>query len=350
MFTQISPAIVFFILWIPVVTIARAALPLIDQVPRQQLSETAELVTQALERLGSPLSAADRARLKTAAQQSDNDAIETIQKVLDPYCLIGIYIDEEAWLRIQPSSNNPDDRRLVQYAWRTFLVKVHNEGTVTTPLEVTSPQALLPHEITGASPSSEPKDPDSWSRWIALRMVQDPPLDRLSGQLLDYMILQVYSRDAGIRAADLVFRLGGGQVRRGHYADTSLLFYIDSAVPEDQILQGKTKNGHYTVRIEPNPNPTPFHELFELEVAVFDATGQKLDNVEIDQLDAIMPAHQHGMKTQPEIIKHPDGTFRVRGMQFHMQGEEADGLWVIRVTVRGETIDAGEFDVQCCRQ
>jgi hypothetical protein len=205
-------------------------LPLVDDVSRQHLEESAARIVQALEVLGDPIGDADRARLEEAAQQPDEEAIEAIQQVLDSYCLVGINIDDEAWLKVRPASPDPEARRLIQYGWRTFLVKVHNEGTVTTPMEVTSPQSLLPGEITQGEnlPQALNQASTSWSRWIELRWFHDHPMQKtLSGKELDYMILQIYSRDAGVRAADLVFNLGGGQVTRGHYADIGLLFYVD---------------------------------------------------------------------------------------------------------------------------
>jgi hypothetical protein len=212
-----------------------AALPLVDDVSRQHLEESAARIVQALEALGDPIADADRARLEAAAQQSDEEAIEAIQQVLDSYCLVGIYIDDEAWLKVQPASFDPEDRRLVRNKWRTFLVKVHNEGTVTTPLDVASPQSLMQSELDqgGPTPQSSHRDSFSWSRWIRIRWFQEPPMHRnLSGKHLDYMIIQIYSRDAGVRAADLIFNLGGGQVARGHYADTSVLFYVGDSGSE----------------------------------------------------------------------------------------------------------------------
>jgi hypothetical protein len=52
----------------------------------------------------------------------------------------------------------------------------------------------------------------------------------LSGRELEYFVLQLCSLDAGTRAAELVFYVGGGQVSQGHYADTNMLFYADKAV------------------------------------------------------------------------------------------------------------------------
>ncbi|MGI9303222.1 MAG: hypothetical protein ACR2RB_11010 [Gammaproteobacteria bacterium] len=339
--------------------IAHAALPRVDQVSRQDLSATTARVVETLELLGSPLSEADRARLEAARQETDDEAMASIQEVLDPYCLVGVHIDEEGWLKIMPASNDPNDRRLRQHVWRKFLVKVHNEGTVTTPLEVASPHALQPDEI-GESQSARGSGvsaPHSWFRWVGLKLVQDPPMhSRLSGKELEYRIVQVYSRDAGIRAADLVFRLGGGLVARGHYADISLLFHIGAAsaepIRQNPHLQGITKNGRYFVRVEPEPPVIPFQELFELKVTVYDGDdhSKRLDDVELARVDAIMTAHGHGMTTQSEVTKDADGAFRVRGMKFHMQGDGEDGLWVIRLLVRGELDDTAELNVQCCSE
>ena len=49
-------------------------------------------------------------------------------------------------------------------------------------------------------------------------------------------------------------------------------------------------------------------------------------------VDAIMPAHQHGMKYTPTIVDLGDGMFRVDGMLFHMPG-----VWEIQVDVVQET-------------
>ena len=53
-----------------------------------------------------------------------------------------------------------------------------------------------------------------------------------------------------------------------------------------------------------------------------DASSRKqaLASAGIDQIDAIMPAHDHGMKVEPTIETIGEGTFRVEGMRFHMQG------------------------------
>ena len=207
-------------------------LPIVDRVSREHLQEQAMRVVEALELLGTPIKSQDRQKIITAAELSDEEAIKLIQTVLDSYCLVGVYIDEEAWLKVIPAQASFKDRPLTQYKWQTFLVKVHNRGYVRTPLEISSPQFFTPEEIVTAASAEagDASDPDNWYRWASVKQFNDPPMQKpLSGERLDYRIIQVYSRDSGVRAADIKVNLGGGQVARGHYADVSLLFQINES-------------------------------------------------------------------------------------------------------------------------
>jgi hypothetical protein len=123
-------------------------------------------------------------------------------------------------------------------------------------------------------------------------------------------------------------------------------------IPKNQTMQGESEGGNFYVVITPQPNPIPFQEMFELEVRV--SAGEQDENpaegVNLDQVRATMPAHGHGMKTEPKITEVSSGRFRVEGMKFHMQGEGEHGLWVIETVLsQGGTIDKATFDVQCCR-
>ena len=137
---------------------------------------------------------------------------------------------------------------------------------------------------------------------------------------------------------------------RGHAAHQGGASQTD--IPRDQSMSGQTEGGHFFVEIEPKPNPIPFQELFELEVRVFESADRdkRVEGVELDQVRATMPAHNHGMKTKSQITSGAAGTFTVEGLRFHMQGEGKDGLWVIETVLsKGGTIDRAKFDVQCCR-
>lgn len=123
-------------------------------------------------------------------------------------------------------------------------------------------------------------------------------------------------------------------------------------IPADQTRSGPTANGDYFVEVVPEPNPIPFQELFELKVRILDPDDREtpVEGVKLDEVRAVMPAHDHGMKTEPEVAAGEAGTFTVRGMRFHMRGEGEDGHWVLQMVVNGgRGIDEAKFDLQCCR-
>jgi hypothetical protein len=215
---------------------AVAASPMVDprdtKAARQRLEENVAQIVRALANLGSAVADDDRVRLEATARLPDDEAIGTIQEILDRYALLMVHIDDEAWFKILPASTDPNTRQLVQSQWKTYLIKVNNEARITSPLEVRSPQTLPvdPGSIPQGDSSCDARQPHDWSQWLLLRLYKQPPMQTtLSGRELEYFLLQLCSLDAGARAAELVFYLGGGQVSQGHYADTNMLFYIDKA-------------------------------------------------------------------------------------------------------------------------
>jgi hypothetical protein len=123
-------------------------------------------------------------------------------------------------------------------------------------------------------------------------------------------------------------------------------------IPADQSWSGLTKNEDFYVTVKPDPNPIPFQELFSLKVKVLDPEDREtpIEGATLDEVSATMPAHDHGMKTDPEVVSTGPGAFRVDGMRFHMQGPGDDGRWVIHLLVNASgSIDRANFDVQCCR-
>jgi hypothetical protein len=67
----------------------------------------------------------------------------------------------------------------------------------------------------------------------------------------------------------------------------------------------------------------PLAQPFSMQVKVCDPAVAKRVRV-----DAIMPAHQHGMNYRPEVTGMGDGLFAVDGMLFHMPG-----MCEVRVTI-----------------
>jgi hypothetical protein len=168
-------------------------LPVITAVERQPLVAQVERVVQALDYLGVPLRANDRAALDAALKEIDAArCAEAIQKVLDPYCLIGVELKNEREITATPGPAKP---QLLERGWTQFLVKVHNPTGLKNDLRAVSPNALRLHN----SPADQVEN-----RWLDLQMFNQQPLvPKLSGLALEYRIIQLYSRDAGKRTADL---------------------------------------------------------------------------------------------------------------------------------------------------
>ena len=128
----------------------------------------------------------------------DEAATAAVQKILDPYCLCTVAIDEDADFQTETGSASPE---LLQEGWRTFLVKVVNRAGLESALTVTSPQA-------GDKPGSLPAEAER--RWMEVSMFDGRPMTpRLSGLKLEYRILQVYCREAGEMDGSLEFVVNG---------------------------------------------------------------------------------------------------------------------------------------------
>src|SRR5690349_12066619 len=113
-----------------------AELPVVAKVEHQPLSAQVIRVLDSLKMLGEPLPAAEEAELRKLA--SGPASVESIQKILDRHCLLGVNINPESRVKVLEGPATPE---LVEQGWRTFLVKVHNEGGVTAVLNANSPQA-----------------------------------------------------------------------------------------------------------------------------------------------------------------------------------------------------------------
>ena len=100
-------------------------------------------------------------------------------------------------------------------------------------------------------------------RWTQLSFFRKPPLqERLSGLEIEYLILEVFSRDSGPLAAVLGFDVGQGSQDIGFRNDISILF---NAIPTRTIKlsikdeKGKPTTASLTVRDRRDrlyPNPT----------------------------------------------------------------------------------------------
>ena len=138
------------------------SLPLVTRVELQPLAAQVERVLQALEATGSAVTADQLKEIRAALSESDEAAaVEKIQKLLDPMCLVGVQINPESRVTVQAG---PAPKELIEQGWRVFLVKVSNQAGVTAPLRCSSPNAAPLHESKN---DAEPPKTISSAMWCS---------------------------------------------------------------------------------------------------------------------------------------------------------------------------------------
>ena len=167
----------------------------------QPLISQANRIATALEILGQPLSPESAKALKSLKESEGNDSVaKTIQDTLDPLCMAAVEIQPYGVTKVIPGKSIPI---LVEQGWTLALVKVINKAGATGVLRPDSPSARpLPH-----APASEVEN-----RWLGLLpYTGQPMLPNLSGLGLEYTIVQLWSKDAETRSADITFSIEGAK-------------------------------------------------------------------------------------------------------------------------------------------
>jgi hypothetical protein len=215
---------------------------LLAAVQVQPLAAQVRRLMDAMEYLGEPLSEMDRKRLEAAASLPEEArAVDEIQRILDPLCLLTV--------RINPESRISTERgvataRLIEKGWRAYLIKVRNEAGVTGVLTMESPQALPVYRVGTGVPMAPQsiRQADVTDRWLDLDTYGQKPMEpQLSGLELEYRILLLYSRDRGRREAQIGATLGPGTEDIGFRNRTAVLF--DVAPSRELTLRVHDENG-----------------------------------------------------------------------------------------------------------
>lgn len=218
------------------------------QVESQPLLSQAIRIHQALSFLGSSLSVEDIKKLEALQHKSPGpDITKQIQQILDPYCIAIVDINPEARVKVKRGEAKA---KLIQGGWTSFLVKVYNDAGVNAPLQVQSPNALMPFHAPTFDPKVKPENiitaGQSANRFLEMGLFRSSPLlPNLSGLKLEYAVLQIYSKDAGNREVEIGFNIGQGSQDIGFRNSTSYLFKIQPSVKV--ILQIKDDDGSPTM-------------------------------------------------------------------------------------------------------
>jgi len=124
----------------------------------------------------------------------------------------------------------------------------------------------------------------------------------------------------------------------------SILIALASCLGDGESRSQVTQSGTAVVSWVPVPAPMPFNQLFELDVTWIGSDGTLPDAASTIVLDALMPAHGHGMQTAPVVEITGPGQARVKGMKLHMRG-----IWEFRFTLQtqaGQDLATFTEDVQ----
>ena len=211
----------------------------------QPLLAQALRLREALSFLGSSLSQADGERLQALQHLPLNaQTIQSIQDILDPYCLAVVNINPEARVKVERGAATAG---LMQGGWVSFLVKVENQAGVTAALQVESANALPPLYPSSFNTRALEKNKLSAAqvavRFLELQIYRNRPLlPHLSGLALEYAVLQVYCKDAGQREAEIGFHVGQGTQDIGFRNAIPILFHAKPSVKV--TLQVKDEDGH----------------------------------------------------------------------------------------------------------
>ncbi|MCH2060081.1 MAG: CehA/McbA family metallohydrolase [Verrucomicrobiales bacterium] len=243
-------------------------------------------IAEALEVLGRPLPEGAAVQLKQA------DSIEKVERILDPLCLMEVTINPESRVKV---TKGKAESELVEGGWSSFLVKVNNEAGVTAPLSVSSPQAL---------PLANAPEKQVVDRWLELAVFRGRPLAAtLSGASVDYRIIQLYSRDAGRRAAIIQFDVGQGTQDLGFRSELLLNF---NCLPTQKLT--------FEVADENDKPTTAAFEIRDMAGRVYPSQAKRLA--------PDFHFHPQVYRSSGEFIKLPPGEYLVactRGPEYYGQ-------------------------------
>ncbi len=256
-----------------------------EPVALQPLAQQVRRLETALAYLGQPLPAADRKAFDDAIAMSDEaSGVSRLQEVLDRYVLATVHVNPESRVKVEQGAARPE---LLQGGTRLFLVKVVNEAGVTAPLTVQSPNSGRVFISSRGVPEApkELTDVQVRERWADISLYTASPMrPRLSGLGVEYVILQIYSRDRGQRSALLAFNVGQGTQDIGFRNDVDILFTAAPAHPVRVRVvdeRGEPTTAAFLVKDDAERiYPTASKRLapdFYFQPQVYRADGQTID-------------------------------------------------------------------------
>jgi hypothetical protein len=250
----------------------------------QPLAQQVRRLESALDFLGQPLSQGTQDAINRAVSDSDAQAAaNSLQRILDAFVLAIVDINAESRVRVE---RGPAEAALIQGGSRFFLVKVINRAGVTSPLVAASPNSgdVYIQSTGDPAPKMLLTESDARDRWANIAVSTTPPMEkRLSGLPVEYQLLEIYSRDAGQRTADISFNVGQGSQDIGFRNNILVLFH---AAPVHEIkLHVSDESGQPAVasltirdrsnRVYPNPSKRLAPDFF-FQPQIYRSDGESI--------------------------------------------------------------------------
>ena len=102
----------------------------------------------------------------------------------------------------------------------------------------------------------------------------------------------------------------------------------DSSISVNQV----SIDSHYHVSYQSKLEPLPLNQIHRWVLHIKNKDGQPVENA-IVLIDGGMPAHNHGLPTQPVATEIGNGDYLVEGMKFSMTG-----MWEIWFHIQSNTV------------
>ncbi|MCW8962146.1 MAG: FixH family protein [Gammaproteobacteria bacterium] len=102
-----------------------------------------------------------------------------------------------------------------------------------------------------------------------------------------------------------------------------------------------TNATHFNVSYKSNVEPLPLNRIHSWVLHVATRDGKPVEKATISVYGG-MPAHRHGLPTQPEVSEIGGGDYLVQGLKFSMMGK-----WEMWFNIRaGDVTDKVKFDIE----
>lgn len=278
------------------------------EVEAQPLGANVRRLIEALDFLGaSPFNAEEKAALNQAME--NRDAIG-LQRELDDHVLFEVHINPESRVK---AARGAAKAELQQDGFTPAIVRIHNQGSVTPPLRISSPQAGKIY--AGASQGSltrqerlDLRDNENVNktsdRFLSVEMFRDQPMTpNLSGLEVEYAIALISSSESGKREATIAFDVEDGTQDIGFRGETPVLFDVKPAIPVKLSIR------------DHDGQPTTARLVFQ------DETG-RVYPAQAKRLAPDLFFQKQIYRAEGETVRLPPGTFTVqssRGPEYRVK-------------------------------